>query len=77
MKRLEVALDENSIEYRKGSAGGGNQIRQPYLKKLDLGLEPRDFQNTEHVHFYGMYIGNFPTLSTEEIKEICSVINAV
>lgn len=77
MKRLEVALDENSIEYRKGSAGGGNQIRQPYLKDLNLGLEPRDFQNTEHVHFYGMYIGNFPTLNAEEIKEICSVINAV
>ena len=29
MKNLCALLDKNSIEYRKGSAGGGNQLRQP------------------------------------------------
>ncbi len=29
-------LDNNEIEYRRGSAGGGNQLRQPYLKNLFL-----------------------------------------
>lgn len=77
MSRLVNALDENSIEYRRGSAGGGNQVRQPYLKNLNLKIKPEDFPNTEHVHFYGMYIGNFPTLSSNEIKEICSVVNSV
>ena len=28
MKRLS----HNNIEFRRGSAGGGNQLRQPYLK---------------------------------------------
>ena len=23
----------NNIEFRRGNAGGGNQLRQPYLKK--------------------------------------------
>ena len=23
----------NGIEFRRGNAGGGNQLRQPYLKK--------------------------------------------
>ena len=76
MGRLVTALDGNSIEYRRGSAGGGNQIRQPYIKNLNLDLNPKDFSNTEHIHFYGMYIGNFPSLRSDEIKEICSVINS-
>ena len=27
-------LEENGVEYRRGSVGGGNQLRQPYLKKI-------------------------------------------
>ena len=27
-------LDINGVEYRLGSAGGGNQLRQPYLKDI-------------------------------------------
>ena len=77
MDRLVKALDDRGIEYRRGSAGGGNQVRQPYLKKLDLDIKPTDFPNTEHVHFFGMYIGNYPSLSEGEIREICKVINAV
>ena len=33
MERLEKKLSLNEIEFRKGSAGGGNQLRQPYVKK--------------------------------------------
>ena len=76
MHRLEKLLDENGIEYRKGSAGGGNQLRQPYIENLNLGFDPLLFSNTEHVHFYGMYIGNFPTMSSSDIKFICTVINS-
>ena len=77
MKRLEIALKDNSIEFRRGSAGGGNQTRQPYLKNLKLNIDPCNFPVTEHIHFYGMYIGNFPTLKRDEINFICSVINSV
>ena len=31
-KKVMNVLNENQIEYRRGSAGGGNQMRQPYLK---------------------------------------------
>ena len=30
--KLCEKFDQNSIEYRIGSAGGGNEIRQPYVK---------------------------------------------
>ena len=70
-------MDNNGIEYRVGSAGGGNQLRQPYLrdfvklKKINL----KEFPNVEHVHFYGMYIGNFPDLKTKDIIKITNIIN--
>ena len=73
--QLEKNLRDAGIEYRKGSAGGGNQIRQPYLKKLYPELDPSNFPYTEHIHFYRMYIGNFPSLNEADIKQICLVIN--
>jgi CDP-6-deoxy-D-xylo-4-hexulose-3-dehydrase len=76
-KRLMERMREAGIEFRRGSAGGGNQLRQPYLR----GIVPRDhhleFPNTEHVHFYAFYIGNFPDLRAQEIDAICAVINSV
>jgi len=64
------------IEFRRGSAGGGNQLRQPYLKPHLKGQHHQDFPETEHIHFYGFYIGNFPDLSLSEIDEICEVLNS-
>lgn len=63
------------IEFRRGSAGGGNQLRQPYLKGIVPEGHHREFPNTEHVHFYGFYIGNFPDLRNDEIDAICAVVN--
>ena len=75
--RLMATMRETGIEFRRGSAGGGNQLRQPYLR----GVVPHDhhlaFPNTEHVHFYGFYIGNFPDLRDDEIDSICRIVNAV
>jgi CDP-4-dehydro-6-deoxyglucose reductase, E1 len=75
--RLMATMRETGIEFRRGSAGGGNQVRQPYLR----GIVPKDhhlaFPNCEHVHFYGFYIGNFPDLRDDEIDSICGVLNRV
>ena len=30
--RVERQMNKYGIEYRRGNAGGGNQLRQPYLK---------------------------------------------
>jgi CDP-6-deoxy-D-xylo-4-hexulose-3-dehydrase len=76
VERVMKKMRESEVEFRRGSAGGGNQIRQPYLK----GIVPKDhhlkFPQTEHVHFYGFYIGNFPDLTNQEIDEICDIVNA-
>ena len=76
MKSLCNKLDESGIEYRRGSAGGGNQLRQPYLRNV----LPKDTYTscpiTDHIHFFGMYIGNFPDLTFSEIDMICNVINS-
>jgi CDP-6-deoxy-D-xylo-4-hexulose-3-dehydrase len=75
--RLMDKMRESGLEFRRGSAGGGNQTRQPYLK----GIVPKDhyksFPETEHIHFYGFYIGIFPDLKDEEIDNICSILNSV
>ncbi len=75
-KRLMKAMDRNEIEYRRGSAGGGNQLRQPYMRGFVYGSEPsEDFPVTDHIHYYGYYIGNFPDLELTDIDFICNVLN--
>lgn len=75
MKSLMKNLKKNNIEFRKGTAGGGNQLRQPYLKQYIKNKEYLKYVNTEHVHFFGMYIGNYPDLSKRDILKICKIIN--
>lgn len=77
VKKLMNKMSNQGIEYRRGSAGGGNQLRQPYLKKIFPKNYYKNFPNTEHIHFYGFYIGNFPDLTVFEIDEILATINAV
>jgi CDP-6-deoxy-D-xylo-4-hexulose-3-dehydrase len=63
------------VEFRRGTAGGGNMVRQPFVKKFLPNLNPANFENTEHVHFYGMYTGNYPGLEQEKIFKLCSMLN--
>ena len=80
MKKLETILNNNHIEFRRGSAGGGNQLRQPYLDTFikSKSINPKkDYPVADHIHFYGMYIGNFPTLKKEKIDWLIQVINNV
>ena len=74
---LMIKMRENGIEFRRGSAGGGNQIRQPYLKNIVPDKHYLDFPNVEHVHFYGFYIGNFPDLKLNEVDGICKILNSI
>lgn len=77
VERLMSHMRSAGIEFRRGSAGGGNQIRQPYLKGIVPKDHHKDFPQVEHIHFYGFYIGNFPDLRDEEVDEICAILNAV
>jgi CDP-6-deoxy-D-xylo-4-hexulose-3-dehydrase len=76
-KKLEILMKKNNIEFRRGNAGGGNQLRQPYLLKYKKKLNLRKFPNVEHVHFFGYYIGNFPGLTFSKIISICKILNSV
>ena len=75
--KLMNRMREAGVEFRRGSAGGGNQIRQPYLKNVVPKEHHKEFPEVEHVHFYGFYIGNYPDLSDEEINDICEIVNSV
>ena len=70
-------LEKNGVEYRLGSAGGGNQLRQPYIKNLFPKNKAKEFKNTEHIHFYGLYIGNYPELKIKDIDAIIKILNSV
>ncbi len=76
-QRLMAKMRECGIEFRRGSAGGGNQLRQPYLRGIVPENYHKEFPQVEHIHFYGFYIGNFPDLRDEEVDEICAILNSV
>lgn len=73
-ERVQAALRKNGVEFRRGTAGGGNQLRQPYLRKL-YGDLYKQFPVVDHVHFHGWYIGNYPTLDRERILKLCELLN--
>ena len=75
--KVLTLLKNNSIEYRVGSVGGGNQLRQPYLKSYKLKKKLKSLKNTEHMHFYGLYIGNYPHLDHKKIINLCKILDKI
>jgi CDP-6-deoxy-D-xylo-4-hexulose-3-dehydrase len=74
-ERVMKTLRACGVEFRRGLSGGGNQLRQPYLKKLVGEEEYRRYPKVDHVHFYGFYLGNYPELERPKIAELCSILN--
>jgi CDP-6-deoxy-D-xylo-4-hexulose-3-dehydrase len=72
--RVESILKEKGIEFRRGLSGGGNQLRQPYFKK-NYNINHDNFKNVDHVHNFGWYIGNYPTLEQEKIDTLINILN--
>jgi CDP-6-deoxy-D-xylo-4-hexulose-3-dehydrase len=75
--KVMEALTEAKVEFRRGSAGGGNQTRQPYLKGIIPEKHYLNFKNVEHIHFFGFYIGNYPDLKKEKIEKLCELLNSI
>jgi len=73
-KRIETTLRERKIEFRRGTSGGGNQLRQPFLRRL-FPDEYKKYPRVNHVHFFGAYIGNYPELSTSRVRALCDLLN--
>lgn len=72
--RVETVLRRHQVEFRRGTSGGGNQLRQPYLRRL-FGDAFKDYPKVDHVHFFGWYIGNYPDLEEERIQGLCRLLN--
>ena len=75
--RIELSLLDAGVEFRRGSSGGGNQLRQPYLKKYLPQEKWYNYPQVEHIHFYGYYIGNHPQLEERRIMELCELLNGL
>ena len=71
--KIEATLKEKGIEFRRGLSGGGNQMRQPFMKQFNYNLD--NYPNIEHVHNFSWYIGNYPSLPQEKIDYLLEVLN--
>lgn len=69
-------LEEENVEFRKGTAGGGNQSRQPYLNKHEFKING-SLANADHIHDYGLYIGNHTEVEREQIENLCKKLNEI
>lgn len=75
--RMIEAFRREKVEFRRGTAGGGNMTRQPYVQKRYPNLKPSDFPNAEYIHENGVYIGNYPDLEESKIAALCSLLNSL
>ena len=76
MNKICEILEDEYVEYRLGTAGGGNQARQPYLENYDFGVVG-NLKVSDYIHDYGLYIGNHPELEEEQILKLCRRLNNV
>jgi len=74
--RVQAAMREAKVEHRRGTSGGGNELRQPYLRRL-YPEEYKKYPQVDHVHFYGYYIGNYPSLPLPRIQELTAFLNSI
>ncbi len=73
--RVMATMRAHRVEFRRGTSGGGNQLRQPYLRKR-LGEDAhKQYPRCDHIHFFGFYIGNYPTLEQDKILRLCRLLN--
>ena len=76
-KSVQDTLVASSVEYRVGTAGGGCQARQPYLEKFVGQYREHEMPNLNHIHEYGLYVGNHPEISHEQIIHLCEKLNTL
>lgn len=76
--RVCRVLEDTGVEYRLGTAGGGNQARQPYLIEGFYNYKISGLLDVaNHIHDYGLYVGNHTDLTSEQIRDLCERINNV
>jgi len=76
LKEVCGILEIEGVEYRLGTAGGGNQARQPYLKNFPHEISGVLAQ-ANYIHDNALYIGNHHELTEEQIINLCKKLNNV
>jgi CDP-6-deoxy-D-xylo-4-hexulose-3-dehydrase len=74
-KNICAVLEERKVEYRVGTAGGGNQVLQPYLQNVENFKIIGSLTNASHIHNFGLYVGNHTDLTEEKIVALCGAVN--
>ena len=74
--RVESTLRAHGVEFRRGMSGGGNQLRQPWVRQR-FGERFEEFPKTDHVHHFGWYIGNYPDLELEKVYALTQLLNSL
>lgn len=76
LRRVCEALKDVGVEYRLGTAGGGNQVRQPYLIEGNYSYRICGLlENANHIHDYSLYVGNHVDLTQQQIINLCHTLN--
>lgn len=73
---VKKCLIENNVEFRVGTAGGGNLARQPFVINNEHRISG-NLKNTEKIHNYGLYVGNHENLKIEQIDSLVEVLNGL
>lgn len=69
-------LERERVEYRLGTAGGGNQARQPWLERFNHRVSG-ELKNSNYIHEFGLYIGNHSELNSTQVKQLCIKLNQI
>lgn len=78
LNKICKVLQDEKVEYRIGTAGGGNQARQPYLTKGKYSFKVEgDSSIVNHIHDFGLYIGNNNDVTVDMIKDLAQKINLI
>lgn len=75
--KVENALRAADIEFRRGLSGGGNQLRQPYLRGIIDLPKPEALEVADHMHHYAWYIGNYPDLDESKIYALGEILEGI
>jgi len=75
--KIENILKLKGIEYRRGLAGGGNQLRQPYLKTFEGIPLPDSLPNVDFIHNFSWYIGNYPNIDSGIYTELKDLVDTI
>lgn len=76
LKAVCDILEQETVEYRLGTAGGGNQALQPYLNRFPHRVEGK-LPVASYIHSNALYVGNHPDLTKEQIINLCNKLNNV